>query len=215
MNTTLLLRIASVITLLFAVGHTVGAPWTPAGEAAPASVVEAMKSVSFDAMGSKRTFWDFYFGFGVSISIYLVVQAAVLWFLAAFAKTQAASIRPLLACSGSLRASRHDTSRSTGSQPAATHCARAHEPDAPACRSCYLRHTPQMFTSRGGISSRCQPFCPSPWSSAWCSRWRRQDLALAPDNFDQEATVQGNAYDFCGVPEGNLDGLLKAWSKGT
>lgn len=96
MNTTLLLRISSIIVLLFAVGHTMGAPWTPTGDSAPTSVVEAMKSVSFDAMGSKRTYWDFYFGFGVSISIYLFVQAAALWFLATLAKTQAAFVRPFV-----------------------------------------------------------------------------------------------------------------------
>ncbi len=96
MKTTPLLRIASVITLLFAVGHSLGAPWTPVNESAPVSVVQAMKSVSFDAMGRSRTFWDFYFGFGVSISIYLIVQAAVLWLLAALAKTQPASVRPFV-----------------------------------------------------------------------------------------------------------------------
>ena len=55
-----------------------------------------MKSVSFDAMGSKRTYWDFYFGFGVSSSIYLFVQAAVIWFLATIAKTQPTAVRPFL-----------------------------------------------------------------------------------------------------------------------
>jgi len=73
-----------------------GAPWTPVNESAPAAVVEAMKSVSFDAMGSKRTYWDFYFGFGVSISIYLFVQAAVLWLIATLAKTQPTSVRPFV-----------------------------------------------------------------------------------------------------------------------
>jgi hypothetical protein len=97
-----LLRIASIIALLYAVGHTIGSPWTPSEELAPASVVKAMKSVSFDALGSSRTYWDFYFGFGVCISVYLFAQAALLWFLAALAKVQAASVRPflvvLLAC---------------------------------------------------------------------------------------------------------------------
>ena len=73
-----------------------GAPWTPVSESAPASVVEAMKSVSFDAMGSNRTYWEFYFGFGASISIYLFVQAAVLWFLATLARTQPSSVRPMV-----------------------------------------------------------------------------------------------------------------------
>lgn len=96
MNSSLLLRIASVIGLLFALGHSMGSPWTPVNEPAPASVVEAMKSISFDAMGSNRTYWDFYFGFGVSISIYLFLQAAVLWLLATLSKTQPTFVRPFV-----------------------------------------------------------------------------------------------------------------------
>jgi hypothetical protein len=95
-NPTLLLRIASIITLLFALGHSLGAPWTPVNDAAPAAVVEAMKSVSFDALGSKRTYWDFYFGFGVSISVYLFVQAALTWLLASLARTQSGVVRPFV-----------------------------------------------------------------------------------------------------------------------
>jgi hypothetical protein len=52
-----------------------------------------MKSVRFDAMGTSRTYWDFYFGFGASISVYMFAQAALLWFLAALARTQPASVR--------------------------------------------------------------------------------------------------------------------------
>jgi hypothetical protein len=66
-------------------------------ESAPASVVEAMKSVSFDAMGSSRTLWDFYFGFGVSIGIYLFAQAAVLWFLATLGHIDPTSVRSFIA----------------------------------------------------------------------------------------------------------------------
>jgi hypothetical protein len=95
-NTTLLLRIASAIALLFALGHTMGSPWTPTHEPAAASVVEAMKAVSFDVMGNNRSYWDFYFGFGVSISVYMFAQAALLWLLAALAKTQTASVRPFI-----------------------------------------------------------------------------------------------------------------------
>jgi hypothetical protein len=95
-NTSLLLRIASIITLLFAVGHSMGAPWTPVNASAPAAVVEAMKSVRFDALGSSRTYWEFYFGFGVSISIYLFMQAAVLWFLATIARNQPSAVRPIV-----------------------------------------------------------------------------------------------------------------------
>lgn len=97
MNATLLLRIASVIGLLFALGHSGGAPWTPSQAADAASVIQAMKSVSFDAMGSNRSYWEFYFGFGVSISAYMFAQAAILWLLATLAKTNRASARPFVA----------------------------------------------------------------------------------------------------------------------
>jgi hypothetical protein len=38
-----------------------------------------MKSHHFDAMGFSRTYWDFYYGFGLVISGYLLVQAVMLW----------------------------------------------------------------------------------------------------------------------------------------
>lgn len=97
MNARLLLRVASIIALVFALGHTSGGPWTPSEEPNAAAVVEAMKSVSFDAMGTSRSYWDFYFGFGANISVYMFAQAALLWLLAALAKTQPASARPFVA----------------------------------------------------------------------------------------------------------------------
>lgn len=96
MNAILSLRIASVIALLFALGHTSGGPWTPSADAGAAAVVQAMKSVSFDAMGSNRSYWEFYFGFGASISVYMFAQAAFLWLLATLAKTQPAAVRPFV-----------------------------------------------------------------------------------------------------------------------
>ena len=68
------LRIASVIALLFAIGHTMGAmeSWSPPGETA---VLDAMRSFRFDAMGVSRTYSDFYFGFGLIISVFLLLQA--------------------------------------------------------------------------------------------------------------------------------------------
>ncbi|MEA2164869.1 MAG: hypothetical protein QOK37_2996 [Thermoanaerobaculia bacterium] len=96
MKTTLLLRIAAVLAVLFALGHTMGGPWTPTEERSAASVVDAMKSVRFDVAGSSRSYWDFYYGFGVSISVYLFAQAILLWLLATLAKTQAAAARPFV-----------------------------------------------------------------------------------------------------------------------
>jgi hypothetical protein len=64
------------------------------------AVVEAMKSQHFEVVGATRTFWDFYYGFGVAITGYLLVQAVVLWQLAALAKSQAVSLRPIIASLG-------------------------------------------------------------------------------------------------------------------
>ena len=90
------LRIASIGTLLCAAGHSIGAPWTPATGPLESTLLESMKTLRFVVMGANRTYWDFYFGFGLSISIYLIAQAAVLWQLAMLAKTEASRYRSLM-----------------------------------------------------------------------------------------------------------------------
>jgi hypothetical protein len=97
MKAPLLLRIAAVITFLYFAGHTSGIPWTPAAGPGELPVLEAMKSHSFDVEGFKRTYWDFYFGFGVTISAFLLVQAVVLWQLSSLAKIDASQVRPIVA----------------------------------------------------------------------------------------------------------------------
>lgn len=71
-------------------------PWTPYTDPEAASVLEVMKSHSFEAEGFKGTYWDLYFGFGVVISVYLLAQAAVLWQVASLAKTEAFRVRPIV-----------------------------------------------------------------------------------------------------------------------
>jgi hypothetical protein len=95
MNTSLVLRIASALTLLFALGHSLGGlqSWSPQGDT---EVLRAMKSFHFDAMGAMRTYWDFYVGFGLFISVCLLLQAAVLWQLGRLAKENAVRVRPLV-----------------------------------------------------------------------------------------------------------------------
>jgi hypothetical protein len=97
MKTPIFLRIASIITLLYFAGHTSGVPWTPDADAGPVPVLEAMKSHSFEILGSTRTYWDFYVGFGIIISLYMLMQAVVLWQLASLAKTDPLRVRPIVA----------------------------------------------------------------------------------------------------------------------
>jgi len=96
MNTALLLRVASVISLLFAAGHTLGGrkAWSPIGES---EVLKAMRTFRFETMGVSRTYLDFYLGFGFTLSVYLLLQAILLWQLAVVAKTDPLQVRPMIA----------------------------------------------------------------------------------------------------------------------
>jgi hypothetical protein len=95
MKPSLLLRIASILALLLAAGHTSGGLsfWSPAGET---EVLRAMRSFHFDAAGVSRTYLDFYLGFGFISGIYLLLQAVVFWQLASIARTDAFRVRPLI-----------------------------------------------------------------------------------------------------------------------
>ena len=77
MTTTLWLRIAAVILLLFTVGHTMGGlqHWSPMGDN---EVLRQMTAVRFDTMGASRTYLDFFMGFGWSISIMMLLQTVLL-----------------------------------------------------------------------------------------------------------------------------------------
>jgi hypothetical protein len=96
MNPVLWLRVSSVISLLFAAGHSLGGrkDWSPFGET---EVLKAMRTVRFEAMGVSRTYLDFYRGFGHSATVSLLLQAILLWQIATIARTDPHSVRPLIA----------------------------------------------------------------------------------------------------------------------
>jgi hypothetical protein len=81
MSATLLYRIACVLLLLFAVGHTLGflrfRPQSPEGRA----VREAMESVTFDFKGRSYSYGNFYRGFGLFVTAYLLFSAFLAWYL--------------------------------------------------------------------------------------------------------------------------------------
>jgi hypothetical protein len=96
MRTTLLLRIASVVSLLFAAGHTLGGrkEWSPMGET---DVLQAMRTHRFEVFGVSRTYLDFYRGFGFSLTVTLLLQAVLLWQLASLARTEPRRVSPMIA----------------------------------------------------------------------------------------------------------------------
>jgi len=94
MRPTALYRIAAVLLLLFACGHTAGflsfKPSSPEGLAA----LSAMNGVAFDFEGNSRTYGGFYVGFGLTVTAYLF-SAFVAWQLGRMASSQPGSVPPL------------------------------------------------------------------------------------------------------------------------
>ena len=92
----LFLRIASVMTLLHAVLHTIGGVFGKAGPGPAAAAVLAMKVNQFPLMGHTRSFWDFYRGMGLTVTISLTAEAIVFWQLGSLAKMGARRLLPIL-----------------------------------------------------------------------------------------------------------------------
>ena len=87
MSAPLWLRLAAAVAALYALGHTLGHPWTAPHDLMAQGVTVAMQGVHFDAAGHSRSYWEFYQGFGFAISVLLALQAVLLWQLAALART--------------------------------------------------------------------------------------------------------------------------------
>ena len=96
MSTSLMLRVAAVISLLFAVGHSLGglSHWSPVPDN---PVLRAMTDTRFDVMGFSRSYLDLYVGLGWSISVFMLLQAILLWQLAPLARTEPARVKPMVA----------------------------------------------------------------------------------------------------------------------
>jgi hypothetical protein len=92
MTTALLLRIASVVSLVFTAGHTPGGlqKWSPMGDN---DVLKAMTTVRFDAMRANRSYLDFFMGVGWSISEAMLLQTVLLWQLASLAQRDPVDVK--------------------------------------------------------------------------------------------------------------------------
>src|SRR5436305_7031446 len=97
MRTVLYLRVASVLTFIHAVLHTIGGVFGGAAPGVQQATVAGMKANEFPAMGAMRTYWDFHMGMGLAVSVFLTMEAVVFWQLGSLAKTDAQRMRPVLA----------------------------------------------------------------------------------------------------------------------
>ena len=92
MKASVLYRIAAVLLVLFAIGHTLGFRQNNP-EWGASSVIGAMQSIHFDAQGFNRTYWDFFSAFGLFFSVFLLFAAVLAWQLAGLPAEILAHIR--------------------------------------------------------------------------------------------------------------------------
>ena len=97
MKPALFLRISSVMTFIHAVLHTIGGVFGKAAPGPASAALQAMKLNQILLLGHMRSYWDFYRGLGLAVSILLTAEAVIFWQLASLAKTDAARLRPLIA----------------------------------------------------------------------------------------------------------------------
>jgi hypothetical protein len=89
-------RLASYLLVLFCLGHTAGGMISqqsvgPAGDA----VFAQMKAVRFELNGSTCTYYGFWFGFGLTVSAFLILSAVATWTLAAVPAEAWRYVRPI------------------------------------------------------------------------------------------------------------------------
>lgn len=78
MKASVFYRVAAVLLLLFAVGHTLGFRQSDPAWGVDALLV-SMRSIRFDVQGFSRTYWDFFTGFGLFVTVFLLFAAVLAW----------------------------------------------------------------------------------------------------------------------------------------
>jgi hypothetical protein len=95
MRATLLYRIAAIVFVLFAIGHTYGFLSLRAPSAEGRAVYDSMNTVRFELGGRSYSYGDFYRGFGLSSTVSMLFSAFVSWHLAGLARSVPSAIGAL------------------------------------------------------------------------------------------------------------------------
>ena len=78
MKASLFYRIAAVLLLLFAVGHTLGFRQSDPKWGVDA-LLGSMRSIHFDMQGFNRTYWDLFVAAGFSVGVFYLFAAVLAW----------------------------------------------------------------------------------------------------------------------------------------
>jgi len=71
-------RIAAVLLLLFAAGHTLGFRQSDPAWGVDA-LLASMRSIHFDVQGFSRTYWDLFVANGLSVGVFYLFAAILAW----------------------------------------------------------------------------------------------------------------------------------------
>jgi hypothetical protein len=78
MKASLFYRIAAVLLLLFAIGHTLGFRQSDPAWGVD-SLLSSMRSMHFDVQGFSRTYWDLFTAAGFSVGVFYLFAAILAW----------------------------------------------------------------------------------------------------------------------------------------
>ena len=78
MKAPVLYRIAAVLLLLFAIGHTLGFR-QPDPQWGVDSLLASMRSIHFDVQGFQRSYWDLFLAAGFSVGVFYLFAAVLAW----------------------------------------------------------------------------------------------------------------------------------------
>jgi hypothetical protein len=84
-SSSLLYRIASVLLVLFGLGHQFGFRRVDPRWGVDAAI-GALKATQFQVQGMTRTYWDFFSGFGFFVTVLLCFAAILAWQLGGLSK---------------------------------------------------------------------------------------------------------------------------------
>ena len=92
MKASIFYRVAAVLLLLFAAGHTLGfrqsdPKWGVDG------LLGSMRSIQFDVQGFNRTYWDLFVAGGLSVGVFYLFAAILAWQLGSLPKETLALMR--------------------------------------------------------------------------------------------------------------------------
>ena len=78
MKASIFYRVAAVLLLLFAAGHTLGFRQSDPKWGVDA-LLGSMRSIHFDVQGFNRTYWDLFVAAGLSVGVFYLFAAILAW----------------------------------------------------------------------------------------------------------------------------------------